>query len=91
MTAWALGATGGLLLLAGLLLGRCTNGRSRRGRTWVRRRDRRQRSVPVLPVELPEGHQPPDGLGPISSSERSLSAESARGLRDLQLFLFDPA
>ena len=40
---------------------------------------------------LPEGHRPPPGLGPISPSERSVSAEVERGLRDLQMFLLDAA
>ena len=40
---------------------------------------------------LPEGHRPPPGLGPISPSERSVTAEVQRGLRDLQLFLLDAA
>ena len=40
---------------------------------------------------LPEGHRPPAGLGPLSPSERFLTAEAARGLRDLQLFLVDRA
>ena len=38
---------------------------------------------------LPEGHRPPPGLGPLSPSERFLRQESARGLRELQLFLLD--
>jgi hypothetical protein len=41
--------------------------------------------------ELPEGHRPPPGLGPISPSERTLSAEAERGLRDLQAYLLDAA
>ncbi|MCU1599644.1 MAG: hypothetical protein JWO22_353 [Frankiales bacterium] len=41
--------------------------------------------------ELPAGHRPPPGLGPISPSERTLSAEVERGLRDLQVFLLDAA
>ena len=45
----------------------------------------RQRTRPMLP----EGHRPPPGLGPLSPSERFLSQEAARGLRDLQLFLVD--
>ena len=40
---------------------------------------------------LPEGHRPPAGLGPLSPSERFLTTEAARGLRDLQLFLVDRA
>ena len=43
-----------------------------------------------LPL-LPEGHRPPMGLAPISPSERGLSAEVERGLRDLQAFLLDAA
>ncbi|MCW2673672.1 MAG: hypothetical protein JWP14_2261 [Frankiales bacterium] len=43
-----------------------------------------------LPL-LPAGHQPPPGLGPISPSERTLAAETARGLRDLQAYLLDSA
>ncbi len=38
---------------------------------------------------LPEGHRPPPGLGPLSPSERFLTCEAARGLRELQLFLVD--
>ena len=38
---------------------------------------------------LPEGHRPPPGLGPLSPSERFLTTEAARGLRELQLFLVD--
>lgn len=49
---------------------------------------RRRTRAPHL---LPEGHRPPDGLGPLSPSERFLRAEAARGLRDLQLFLVDQA
>ena len=40
---------------------------------------------------LPEGHQPPPGLSPLSPSERFLAAEATRGMRDLQLFLHDAA
>ena len=40
---------------------------------------------------LPEGHRPPEGLGPISRSERTLTAEVERGLRDLQAYLLDAA
>lgn len=40
---------------------------------------------------LPEGHQPPPGLSPLSPSERFLAAETSRGLRELQLFLHDAA
>lgn len=43
------------------------------------------------PRLLPEGHRPPPGLGPISPSERFLTAEARRGLRELQLFLADQA
>jgi len=42
-------------------------------------------------LPLPEGHRPPPGLGPISPSERTLSAEVERGMRDLQAYLFDAA
>ena len=45
----------------------------------------RQRRAP----SLPEGHRPPPGLGPLSPSERFLTGEAARGLRELQLFLVD--
>lgn len=41
------------------------------------------------PRSLPEGHRPPPGLGPLSPSERFLTCEAARGLRELQLFLVD--
>jgi hypothetical protein len=41
--------------------------------------------------QLPEGHRPPPGLGPISPSERTLAAEVERGLRDLQAYLLDAA
>ena len=58
---------------------------------WVsHRRQELARRAACLPL-LPEGHRPPPGLGPISPSERFLSAETARGLRELQLFLHDPA
>ena len=40
-------------------------------------------------TRLPEGHRPPEGLGPISPSERFLHGESARGLRELQLWLLE--
>jgi len=51
----------------------------------VRTRLPRQRSRPALP----EGHRPPPGLGPLSPSERFLTQEASRGLRELQLFLVD--
>ena len=54
-------------------------------RALANARARRQPPVPTLP----EGHRPPDGLGPISPSERFLQSESARGLRELQLFLLE--
>ncbi len=38
---------------------------------------------------LPEGHRPPPGLGPLSPSERFLTAEAKRGLRELQVFLLE--
>lgn len=56
-----------------------------RPRRTPRQRIPRQRTGPVLP----EGHRPPPGLGPLSPSERFLSQEAARGLRELQLFLVD--
>ena len=40
---------------------------------------------------LPAGHRPPPGLGPISPSERTLAAETERGLRDLEAYLLDSA
>ena len=40
---------------------------------------------------LPEGHQPPPGLSPLSPSERFLAAEATRGLRDLEKYLLDAA
>lgn len=40
---------------------------------------------------LPEGHQPPPGLSPLSPSERFLSAEASRGLRDLEKYLIEAA
>jgi hypothetical protein len=40
---------------------------------------------------LPQGHQPPPGLSPLSPSERFLAAETSRGLRDLETFLSDAA
>jgi hypothetical protein len=55
------------------------------GRAWTSYRRRRSPAVPMLPA----GHRPPVGLGPISPSERSLTLESRRGLRALQLFLLD--
>ncbi len=42
-------------------------------------------------LQLPAGHRPPPGLGPLSPSERFLSAEVSRGLRDLEMFLLDAA
>jgi hypothetical protein len=48
-------------------------------------------AVPASPPGLPEGHQPPPGLSPLSPSERFLTSEVARGLRDLQLFLHEAA
>lgn len=45
----------------------------------------RQRVRPALP----EGHRPPPGLGPLSPSERFLTQEATRGIRELQLFLVD--
>ena len=36
---------------------------------------------------LPHGHRPPPGLGPLSPSERFLTQESSRGLRELERFL----
>lgn len=50
---------------------------------------RRRRTAPRSRPFLPEGHRPPPGLGPLSPSERFLTAESARGVRELQLFLVD--
>lgn len=41
------------------------------------------------PPLLPEGHRPPPGLGPLSPSERFLTQEYSRGLRDLQMYLVD--
>ena len=38
---------------------------------------------------LPVGHRPPEGLGPLSPSERFLHTESARGLREIQLWLLE--
>lgn len=52
------------------------------------RRDPRQRQR--LRV-LPEGHRPPPGLGPLSPSERFLTQEAARGMRELQMFLDERA
>lgn len=52
-------------------------------RPWLRAP--RVSRVPLLP----EGHRPPAGLGPLSPSERFLSQEYARGLRDLQMYLVD--
>ncbi len=40
---------------------------------------------------LPDGHQPPPGLSPLSPSERFLSAEATRGLADLERYLLDAA
>lgn len=44
---------------------------------------------PPVPRLLPPGHRPPPGLGPLSPSERFLRTEAARGLRELQMFLFE--
>lgn len=56
-----------------------------------RLRGSRQRLPRQRRPELPEGHRPPPGLGPLSPSERFLSEEAARGLRDLQTWLADQA
>ena len=40
---------------------------------------------------LPDGHRPPPGLGPLSPSERFLTAEASRGIRDLERWLVDAA
>ncbi len=53
-----------------------------------RRRLRRAPRGRVRPL-LPEGHRPPPGLTPLSPSERFLTQEAHRGLRELQLFLVD--
>ena len=52
------------------------------------RPERRPRGQRLRPL-LPEGHRPPPGLGPLSPSERFLTAETTRGLRELQMFLVD--
>ena len=49
-----------------------------------------RRPTPGLPG-LPPGHRPPPGLGPLSPSERFLSSEAARGLRELLQFLAERA
>ena len=51
----------------------------------VRARRRARAGLPLLP----HGHRPPAGLGPLSPSERFLTSESTRGLRDLQLYLLE--
>ena len=56
------------------------------GRRQPGRRHTGRRPAPGLP-SLPPGHRPPPGLGPLSPSERFLSSEAARGLRELQQFL----
>ena len=58
--------------------------RSPASRAWEAVKARRH----VTPL-LPEGHRPPEGLGPISPSERFLHDASARGLREIQLFLLE--
>lgn len=51
-------------------------------------RERQPRARQARPGrQLPEGHRPPAGLGPISPSERFLTTEAERGLRDLQRWL----
>ena len=40
---------------------------------------------------LPAGHRPPAGLSPLSPSERFLSQEATRGLRELQEYLASAA
>lgn len=51
-----------------------------------------QKDRPGPPVAvLPVGHRPPPGLGPLSPSERFLTTESQRGVRELQSFLADRA
>ncbi len=63
--------------------------------TWLETRaggPRRRWRAPRARLRLlPEGHRPPPGLGPISPSERFLTQEAARGLRELQVFLVDRA
>ena len=59
--------------------------RSPASRAWTAVRTRRADASPLLP----EGHRPPGGLGPISPSERSLRGESARGVREIQVFLLE--
>lgn len=54
-------------------------------KAWQAVRARRRPAAPALP----EGHRPPDGLGPISPSERSLRTETDRGLREIQLWLLE--
>ena len=49
---------------------------------------RRPQRAPRV-VLLPEGHRPPTGLAPLSPSERFLTQEYTRGLRDLQMYLVD--
>ncbi len=58
--------------------------RTGRSAGWSARLRRRPRGR-----ALPHVHRPPPGLGPHSPSERFLTQEAARGLRDLQLFLLD--
>ena len=65
-----------------LCCARLVQRRGQRAQVGARPAARRQRL-------LPEGHRPPPGLGPISPSERYLTAESRRGMRELQLFLAD--
>ncbi|MDP9434156.1 MAG: hypothetical protein M3P93_02760 [Actinomycetota bacterium] len=51
----------------------------------VRARMRARRGLPLLP----HGHRPPAGLAPLSPSERFLRAETARGIRELRLWMLD--
>ena len=55
----------------------------------ARRRSEPRRSRASRRPSLPAGHQPPAGLGPLSPSERFLTQEASRGIRELQLFLVD--
>ncbi len=60
------------------------HGRRQLGRGTTGRR-------PTAGLAMPPGHRPPPGLGPLSPSERFLSTEAARGLRELQQFLAERA
>lgn len=60
-----------------------TPGDRARAALAARREAARQRRLPLLPPD----DQPPSGLRPLIPSQRNVSAEVVRGLRDLSFYL----